>query len=174
MHLSFPAPGSARRRGPCQTVPGAAVSALAAAVWLGVLGVGFVALERPGLTAEWWRGFWLPLLVAPWTEQVLFRAGLQRAFRRHCSAAMAVGLVAMAFGATHLAVAALVLPAPGAVALLLAAATALPALAIGWVYERTGRLLPCMALHATMNLVMWQAQWPAIWPTIWPAVGAVS
>lgn len=157
----------ARPMGPAA---GWAVSGLAAAVWLGVLGVGFAALERPGVPAELWRWVLLPLLVAPWTEQVLFRAGLQRALRRHCGAGMAIGLTATAFGLSHLAVAAVVMPAPGAAVLLLAAATALPALAIGWVFERSGRLLPCMALHATMNLVMWQA----MWQVMWPAAGAVS
>lgn len=119
--------------------------------------VGFAALERLGLSAELWRAVLLPLLVAPWTEEVLFRAGLQRSLRKHCRAGMAIGLSALAFGATHLAVAALVMSVPSNAALILAAATALPALAIGLVYESSARLLPCMALHAAMNLVLWQA-----------------
>jgi membrane protease YdiL (CAAX protease family) len=32
----------------------------------------------------------------------------------------------------------------------------LPALAIGWIYQRTRRVAPCVALHAAMN-ALWMS-----------------
>ena len=82
------------------------------------------------------------LLAAPLLEEIVFRAGLQEALlRRTDSALMANVVTALAFAAAH-----------GAVhADAQAALTAVPALAIGLLYQRRRRLAPCLALHALFN-----------------------
>lgn len=93
------------------------------------------------------------LLAAPLLEEAVFRAGLHEALLRHGRGLLlANGLTALAFGAAHVA-------ARGDAS---AFAVALPALAIGLVYERTRRLRWCVLLHAAMNAV-WLAAMP--WPT---------
>lgn len=94
----------------------------------------------------------LALLAAAVLEEIVFRAGIQdlllRWSRRHgggprrasCSAANLV--TALLFAAAH-----------GLARSWPLAAAALPAaLALGWLYERTQRLWPCMLLHAVMNI----------------------
>lgn len=94
------------------------------------------------------------LLLAPWVEEVLFRAGLQRTLARRLPGTAAVAITAAVFALAHLSVAA-ALPGPldpllGGMAL----ATAAPAWWIGRLYQRTGRLGPCVAAHALANLAL--------------------
>jgi membrane protease YdiL (CAAX protease family) len=93
----------------------------------------------------------VPLLLAPLLEETVFRRGLHTwALQRGGRAAprwwawpsRVNGLVALLFAAAHL----LRLPP------LLALAVVLPALVVGQVYERTGRLWPCVLAHAAFNL----------------------
>ena len=87
------------------------------------------------------------LLLAPLAEEALFRAGLQDLLLRHLATpAVANGLTALAFGATH------VLVRGDAAAF----GVALPALLIGALYQRRRRLRHCIALHAAMN-ALWLA-----------------
>ena len=104
-------------------------------------------LASTGVVPSRWAGL---LLLAPWAEEVLFRAGLQRWLdgRGGWAARHAVGLTALAFAAAHVLVSADAR----------AAATLLPALALGWVYARTGRLALCVAWHATFNAAWLAAQ----------------
>jgi membrane protease YdiL (CAAX protease family) len=86
------------------------------------------------------------LAVAPVLEETVFRAGLHEWLLRSKLPAGAPGwvasaLTALAFAAVH------VFANPD----LLAALTFLPALAIGALYQRSRRLLPCIALHAFFN-----------------------
>jgi membrane protease YdiL (CAAX protease family) len=89
------------------------------------------------------------LLLAPVTEEVLFRAGLQDALSRHLGARIraaelaANAATALAFAAAHLLID----------AGLLAGLTLLPALLIGRVYQQGRRLAPCIALHALFNAI---------------------
>jgi membrane protease YdiL (CAAX protease family) len=92
------------------------------------------------------------LLLAPLLEETVFRRGVHAWALRHWGRATTrwwawpspvnVG-VALLFAAAHL----LRLPP------LLALAVVLPALVVGQMYELTGRLWPCVATHATFNLV---------------------
>lgn len=142
---------------PCNAaLPPRAGVALLIGAWATVIAAGLVGSGGPATDAGL-RWAVLTLALAPWVEEVLFRAGLQVQLRRRCSAAAAIGLTALAFGAAHALVALAVAHAPGATSLLLAAGTALPALGIGWLYEKTGRLLPCIVAHAALNLMAWGA-----------------
>ncbi len=86
----------------------------------------------------------LMLALSPVIEEVVFRSGLQDSLsRRGVPALWAVVITAMAFAAMHLA------RHPPAWAL----ATVLPAFVIGLVHVRTGRLWPCIGLHALFNLI---------------------
>ncbi|MBL0419633.1 JDVT-CTERM system CAAX-type protease [Ramlibacter sp. AW1] len=92
---------------------------------------------------EWPRIVML-LVVAPLVEEALFRSGMQEILLRRWPAwpAMAANaLTAVAFGAAH------ALARDDATAF----AVVIPALVIGVVYERTGKLRYCVALHAVMN-----------------------
>ncbi|WP_431264183.1 CPBP family glutamic-type intramembrane protease [Roseateles chitinivorans] len=118
------------------------------------------------------------LLLAPCFEEILFRLGLQErlstaraaAARRH-----AVVLTALAFGAAHAIVLAIVTPAPPLSALLLALATAVPAWWIGRGYRRHRSLPRCIAWHAGFN-ACWLLAAPVLLPlllsTSAPAPGA--
>lgn len=86
------------------------------------------------------------LLIAPLIEEMFFRgvvhAGLRRRHDILGQPRVAIVVTAIAFGAAHLAI------APWSHAL----AVMLPALAIGWVYERSRSVLLCVLLHAMCNL----------------------
>ena len=90
-----------------------------------------------------WQRLAMLLVLAPVLEESVFRAGLQEALLRrwHRLPCLANAVTAAAFGLAH----ALVRADAGAFAV------ALPALLIGAVYQRGGRLRPCVALHAAMN-----------------------
>lgn len=97
---------------------------------------------------------WLPaeavvrsLWLAPWCEEAVCRWGLQAPLTRRFGAPAAVLLSALAFGLAHWWF------ARGTPDAWRAAATALPAAWIGFVFARSGRLAPCIAWHAGFNLL---------------------
>jgi membrane protease YdiL (CAAX protease family) len=108
----------------------------------------------------------LSLIFAPLVEEVVFRRGLHDELLRARRLAgwmaswgpaaherICIVITAVAFAAAH------ILSAPG----WLAAATVLPALAIGALYNRRRRLAPCVLVHAVFNLVWlaWHASQPS-------------
>ena len=119
------------------------------------------------------------LLLAPCFEEVLFRLGLQErlstsraaAARRH-----AVALTALAFGAAHAIVLAIVTPttlpfSARLPALLLALGTAVPAWWIGLSYRRHRSLPRCIAWHAGFN-ACWLLAAPALLPLLTPPLSS--
>lgn len=102
-------------------------------------------------------------LIAPAEEEMLFRGILLRSFLARYPRGVAIGYSALYFGATHMNIYQFLL------AFLLG-------LLLGWPYERSRSLSPCIALHAVVNgvVVMWGASTgPAATPTLTavPAVG---
>lgn len=105
----------------------------------GLLACGLLAGLDP-------RAALVNLLLAPWLEEYLLRAGLQDTLRRRrpaLSASARVLLCAFVFAVAHFAL------RPD----LRSAATAIPAIALGAAYERWRRLLPCAWLHGLFNLI---------------------
>ncbi|HUD32909.1 MAG TPA: JDVT-CTERM system glutamic-type intramembrane protease, partial [Variovorax sp.] len=102
------------------------------------------------------RHLLIVLLVAPLLEEAVFRAGLQEALLRRWQVrpCLANVVTACVFAVAHM------ISRGDASAF----SVALPALLIGEVYRRTGRLRWCMALHAAMNAVWlgWQATGPVL------------
>ena len=97
------------------------------------------------------------LVIAPVLEEIVLRAGLQEALLRrlasHGTAAAAANLAcAIAFAAAHW------MLRPGA----FAALTLVPALWLGWVYQRNRCVAPCITHHAAMNALwlLWLAGTP--------------
>lgn len=87
---------------------------------------------------------WMLLVLAPLTEELVFRAGLHEALLRRLPSKLAANaLSALVFALVHVL-------ARGDVA---AIAVALPALLIGTVYARWRLLWPCVLLHAAMNAI---------------------
>jgi membrane protease YdiL (CAAX protease family) len=103
------------------------------------------------LSAYEWKRLVMLILVAPVLEEIVFRAGLHEALQRQWRQIphLANAATALIFGASHM----LVRGDPAAFAVVL------PALLIGAVYERTGRLRHCILLHAAMNVgwLAWQS-----------------
>lgn len=92
------------------------------------------------------------LIAAPLLEEAVFRAGVQEALLRRGRALLLANVAtALLFGAAHVAV-------RGDPA---AFAVALPALAVGWVYQRTRQLRWCVLLHAAMNAAWLALPWAA-------------
>lgn len=85
------------------------------------------------------------LLLAPFLEEAIFRAGLQEALLRRWQVRPCVVNVATA---AVFAIAHAVLRSDVS-----ALVVAVPALMTGFVYQRTGSLWWCVALHAAMNAV---------------------
>jgi uncharacterized protein len=81
------------------------------------------------------------LVAAPLLEEIVFRVGLQTQLLRHASQPSSTVLTALAFAAAHVAV------RPGVLSTL----TFFPALAIGVLFARQRRVLPCIALHTAFN-----------------------
>ncbi|WP_431049054.1 CPBP family glutamic-type intramembrane protease [Roseateles sp. L2-2] len=114
------------------------------------------------------------LLLVPCFEEILFRLGLQErlstaraaAARRH-----AVVLTALAFGAAHAIVLAVVTPAPALPSMLLALATAGPAWWIGLSYRRHRSLPRCIAWHAGFN-ACWLLAAPTLLPLLTPPLSS--
>jgi membrane protease YdiL (CAAX protease family) len=108
------------------------------ATLVAVLGVLLLAGGLP------WHGVVVGLLVAPWCEEVLFRAGLHEALcQRAWLRATRVTLVALLFAAAHAAH-----HGVGQIA-----GIALAGLLLGVVYEHRRSWAPCVALHALMNAI---------------------
>lgn len=108
------------------------------ALHVAVLGMALAVLGNT-------RHAWFVVVCSPWLEEIVFRLGLQDALQRSLPRlwrGVPVALTAVAFAAAH----AVLNPGPWAWA------TALPALVIGTVYLRLGRLAPCALLHAAFNL----------------------
>lgn len=97
------------------------------------------------------------LCVAPLAEEAVFRAGLQQALmNRLHSPTFANALTAAIFGTAHM------LARQDAAAFVVA----LPALFVGALFQRTGRLRWCVLAHAWMN-GLWLAAslaWPSLLP----------
>lgn len=90
------------------------------------------------------------LVLAPVTEEIVFRLGLHQALLERLTAKQGVNLaVACVFAAAH----ALVRQSWSGLAVVG------PALLIGLVYERSRKLMPCVLLHAAMNAgwMVWSA-----------------
>lgn len=112
-----------------------------------------IALATLGVAPRGIVAHWIVLVVlAPLLEEAAFRAGLHEwLLRRGTRSWTANILTALVFGGVH----ALWRADP------LAWATALPALLIGRVYERTRQVRWCVALHAAMNgLWLLVHSWP--------------
>ncbi|MEY2894001.1 MAG: hypothetical protein RJA98_3909 [Pseudomonadota bacterium] len=134
--LLLPQRPASLRPAPALAGPSAVV-ALALAL---IAGLGGAAGAPPAT-------LWL-LLGAPLCEEIVFRAGLHEALLRRwpqAHPALPITLTALLFATAH------ALAHPSALAW--AAATALPALALGALYQRQRHWLPCAALHALFNLI---------------------
>lgn len=77
-------------------------------------------------------------VIAPLVEEMLFRGLILRSFLRQYPRGLAILGSALLFGAAHLNVYQF-------------AAGSLMGLLLGWLYDRTRSLWPCMALHAAYN-----------------------
>jgi membrane protease YdiL (CAAX protease family) len=107
------------------------------------LGLAMAVLAMCLGDKHWGRACIL-LIVAPCTEEIIFRAGLQESLLQGGLSRHASNLAtALAFALAHLALQ----------HTMTGLAVALPALLIGEVYGRTRRLGPCIVLHAGMNAV---------------------
>lgn len=117
----------------------------------GLLVAALAALALLAAGQDAWRLLVL-LVLAPLLEETVFRAGLQEALlRRWRQMPLLANLfTAAAFGLAH------ALARADAAAF----AVALPALLVGAVYGRRGRLRECVVLHAVMN-----AAW-LVWSTL--------
>jgi membrane protease YdiL (CAAX protease family) len=91
---------------------------------------GMTALTVPTVIAT--------CLLAPLFEEMLFRGILLRAFLERYPRGIAIGYSALYFGAAHLNV------YQFSLAFFLG-------LLLGWLYERSRSLIPCIALHAAVN-----------------------
>lgn len=101
----------------------------------------FAALGEPTLAA-----FIATCLVAPVVEEMLFRGILLRAFLDRYPRGLAIGYSALYFGVAHLNI------YQFSLAFCLG-------LLLGWLYERSRSLIPCIALHTALNstVVLWLA-----------------
>jgi membrane protease YdiL (CAAX protease family) len=111
--------------------------------WLACIGVPLLGVAAwawgQGASAE---RLVLLLLLAPALEETVFRGGLQEALSaRLARPGLANAWTACAFGLAHAV-------AHGDVRAL---AVVVPAWLVGRLYERSRRLLPCIALHALFN-----------------------
>jgi len=91
---------------------------------------------------------WYLLLAAPFWEEAFFRRGLHyRVLAYPWSVQPLLGL-SRANWLTSCCFAALHIPWQGGASV----AILIPSLALGWLFERTNRLFPCVLLHAWFNL----------------------
>lgn len=109
--------------------------------WLGAVALAWGGALAWPVAAPWL----LALVLAPVLEEVVLRHGLQRRLRlRGWPAGACIAVCAALFALAHG-----LLRGPS----LLAWATAVPALALGVLFERQRRLAPCVAGHALCNLI---------------------
>jgi len=135
------------RRPACSgTWPGRAAAVGALGLLSGLATGGLAAV-----TGHWYVG---ALLLAPWLEEAVFRVGLQDELRyRGWPPLPAAIATAIAFALAHLAIRAWETGSATPAATAVTAATVLPALLIGVVYERSRSLPACIALHTLFNAV---------------------
>ncbi|KAB2963564.1 JDVT-CTERM system glutamic-type intramembrane protease [Zoogloea sp.] len=110
----------------------------------GAVGLALLAAVLPAavLAGEAAGRLWILLVFAPLAEEIVFRLGLHEALLQRGWARWPAGLVvALAFALAHLALR----------GEMQALAVAVPALAIGLVYQDQRKLAPCVLLHALMN-----------------------
>lgn len=94
-------------------------------------------------------------VIAPLVEEMLFRGLILRSFLRQYPRGLAIAGSALLFGAAHLNVYQF-------------AAGSLVGLLLGWLYERTRSLWPCIALHAAYNAcVVWGEGVQGLSPLQW-------
>lgn len=93
----------------------------------------FARMVAPTLPA-----FIAACLIAPVVEEMLFRGILLRAFLERYPRGAAISYSALYFGAAHLNIYQFFLAFP-------------LGLLLGWLYERSRSLVPCIALHAALN-----------------------
>ena len=99
------------------------------------------------LVTNGWQGPVLAVLIAPLTEELIFRGLILRGLLARWSPALAIAGSAVLFAATHLN------PAQAPVALLLGAI-------LGWVYVRTRSLGLCVLGHAFNNAATYITDFP--------------
>lgn len=146
MNPTLHPPSAAPRRAVIRAPSGVELPlyALAASTVLLALHVG-----RGAAAEHAFSWLWL-LLGAPIVEEIVFRSGLHRSLLDRAGGGAPPAIlwcanttVALVFAAAHVGVQ----PGP------MAAATFFPALAIGALYQRQRRLVPCIALHAALNAI---------------------
>lgn len=93
----------------------------------------FTSMLEPTLPA-----FVMSCVIAPLVEEMLFRGILLRSFLALYPRSIAIGYSALYFGVAHLNIYQFVL-------------TFLLGLLLGHLYERSRSLIPCMAMHASIN-----------------------
>jgi membrane protease YdiL (CAAX protease family) len=80
------------------------------------------------------------IVVAPACEEIFFRGFLFRVLRQRMGFWLAAAVDGVIFGAVHL--------SPAIIPIL-----AVLGIALCWVYERTGSVFPCIAIHALNNTI---------------------
>lgn len=117
--------------------------------WLAASGLG---LRQSPPTP--WAAIWL-LAVAPWLEELVFRAWIQQGLAHRLqlrgtdgAGHLANGLASATFALCHL-------PLAGAAALW----WLVPSLALGEIWRQRGQLAVCVALHAWFNACLVAATW---------------
>lgn len=98
------------------------------------------------LSGAGWLGFAALVIMAPLTEELLYRGVILTGFLRRYGVGRAVVYAAVLFALSHLNP--YQLPAGLAMGLLL-----------GWVLLRTGSLWPCLLLHAAFNAAVFGLPW---------------
>lgn len=91
---------------------------------------------------------WYLLLAAPFWEEALFRRGLQYRLLAYLWTEQPLLGLSRANWLTSFCFAAVHIPWQGAASV----AILIPSLALGWLFERTNLLFPCVLLHAWFNL----------------------
>jgi hypothetical protein len=145
-------PEAKARKGPSFALAGAGllVAAGAGFLWLYILRSSSWAsrmLDQPGMGMSFeddpvnWIGIsCLAVIVAPVSEEFIFRGLIFQGLRRTGSAAWAMIWSSLFFTAVH--------PPVSSVAVFIVA------MVNAWIMERTGRLLPCILVHAGYNAFM--------------------
>lgn len=126
------------------------VIVFSAFVWLSILESFFISRTRPAFNAilpHWYSGSEFFILVitvcviAPFTEEILFRGLFLRSFLKRYSLGNAIVWSAIIFSLAHLN------PELLPVALIMGGF-------LGWIYYRTHSLWPCMIAHSAYNAII--------------------
>ena len=91
-----------------------------------------------------WGTFLLGVIIAPVTEEPLFRGFILTGLLANYPERKAILYSAVLFGAMHMSPAAMI-------------SLSLWGWVVGWVFVRTGSLIPCLFVHALTNLFVWTA-----------------